>query len=90
MPKSYSGFKNFVARQPATKKINHQGWCGCAVGEYLEGSVAAKRQLWNPIGSWARENLPSKVYKRLDSATKHSRSVNTYGALNTFLQGLST
>ncbi len=83
---TYQGFREFVKDQEEDKAINHDSWCGCAVGEYLgfeydDGNMETSIALSN----WVIQNLPGGVRTRLNFKPD---DLATYGKLNVYLEGL--
>lgn len=40
---TYQGFVDFVQSQPDDRRINHNGFTGCAVGDYVEHEKGNRR-----------------------------------------------
>ncbi len=80
------GFVEFVREQDGDRKINHDdGWCGCAVGDYVKGG---REEAFNfAVSVLLRECY--KVYELLDDY-KENIEIETYSDLQALLteQGL--
>ena len=69
---SLQGFYDFVAAQPADRKVyNVGGWCTCAIGDYIKATTSKNVDEGLQSGAfetrWAQNNLPGELHARLNS-----------------------
>ena len=82
---TYRGFRQFVrmqARKNPNRVINHNTWCGCALGEYLDGEQLGKEQR---VCYWAENNMPRLVFELLNNCGFAELNLKTYHKLHKWL-----
>ena len=80
---SYDGFIEFIHQQPANRTILHgNGWCGCAVGDYLSG-----HEINGHINDWADDIKVDnpELFDILVLKNKARAEFPTYGKLQEWL-----
>lgn len=83
--RTYRGFRQFVrmqANKNPHRTIDHNTWCGCALGEYLDGEPAGKERR---VEKWAEANVPPLPFNILNHCALAHEVVPTYGKLHAWL-----